>query len=114
MQLDYVICTLLILFFAWLLLHAAMHTKSATLIEGLAPSKTAPSQAAAPSPAAPNPSEIEFIKEQVATVMKTAQQLKTQMIKNEAGIKTNTTNIEKVLQSQNDTNAKMSSMKSAK
>ena len=46
--------------------------------------------------------------------MKTAQQLKTQMIKNEAGIKTNTTNIEKVLQSQNDTNAKMSSMKSAK
>ena len=120
MQLHYVICTLLILFFAWLLLHAAMHTKSDTLIEGFALLKTAPSQAAAPSQgaapsqAAPNPSEIEFIKEQVATVMKTAQQLKTQMIKNEAGIKTNTTNIEKVLQSQNDTNTKLSSMKSAK
>ena len=126
MQLHYATCVLLILFFAWMLLHAAMHTKSATLIEGLAQSKAAPSQAApsnaqaAPSQAAPsqaadpNPSEIAFIKEQVATLMKTAQQLKTQMIKNESGIKNNTTNIEKVVQSQNDTTSQLASMKHAK
>ena len=128
MQLHYATCALLILFFAWMLLHAAMHTKSATLIEGLAPSKAAPSKAApskgdssqaqaAPSPAQaadPNPSEIAFMKEQISTLMKTAQQLKTQMIKNESGIKNNTTNIEKVVQSQNETNAQLTSMKSAK
>ena len=121
MQLHYATCALLILFFAWMLLHAAMHTKSATLIEGLAPSKAAPSKAA-PSKgdssqaqaADPNPSEIAFMKEQISTLMKTAQQLKTQMIKNESGIKNNTTNIEKVLQSQNETNAQLTSMKSAK
>jgi hypothetical protein len=123
MQLHYATCALLILFFAWMLLHAAMHTKSATLIEGLAPSKAAPSKGdssqaqAAPSPAQaadPNPSEIAFMKEQISTLMKTAQQLKTQMIKNESGIKNNTTNIEKVVQSQNETNAQLTSMKSAK
>ena len=114
MQLHYATCVLLILFFAWMLLHAAMHTKSATLIEGLAQSKAAPSQAAPSQAADPNPSEIAFIKEQVATLMKTAQQLKTQMIKNESGIKNNTTNIEKVVQSQNDTTSQLASMKHAK
>lgn len=116
MQLHYVTCALLILFFAWMLLHAAMHTKSATLIEGLdsssssraPPSQTAPAQAPA---ADPNPSEIAFIKEQITTLMKTAQQLKTQMIKNEDDNKKNTINIEKVMQSQNETTAQLASMK---
>ena len=110
MQLHYATCALLILFFAWMLLHAAMRTKSDTLIEGLAPSPTAATTATTTA----NPSEIAFIKEQVATLMKTAQQLKTQMIENETGIKTNTVNIEKVVQSQNDTTAQLASMKSAK
>ena len=47
MQLHYATCALLILFFAWMLLHAAMRTKSATLIEGLAPSPTATATATA-------------------------------------------------------------------
>jgi hypothetical protein len=121
MQLHYATCALLILFFAWMLLHAAMRTKSDTLIEGLAPSPTAAATAATTAATAAaaatttaNPSEIAFIKEQVATLMKTAQQLKTQMIENETGIKTNTVNIEKVVQSQNDTTAQLASMKSAK
>ena len=110
MQLHYATCALLILFFAWMLLHAAMRTKSDTLIEGLAPSPTAATTATTTA----NPSEIAFIKEQVATLMKTAQQLKTQMIKNESGIKNNTTNIENVVQSQNDTTSQLASMKHAK
>lgn len=112
LQLHYATCVFLILFFAWLLLHAAMHhSKSAPLIEGLEPSApsapTAPAAAAAP----PNPSEIAFIKDQIATLAKTAQTLKTQMIKNEKGIQDNTTNIEKVAQSQTETVAQMAAMK---
>ena len=111
MQVHYATCVFLILFFAWLLLHAAMHhSKSAPLIEGLEPSS--PSAAAAAAP--PNPSEIAFIKDQIATLAKTAQTLKTQMIKNETGIQDNTTNIEKVVQSQTETVAQMAAMKSAK
>ena len=109
LQLHYATCVFLILFFAWLLLHAAMHhSKSAPLIEGLEPSApAAPAAAAAP----PNPSEIAFIKDQIATLAKTAQTLKTQMIKNEKGIQDNTTNIEKVAQSQTETVAQMAAMK---
>ena len=112
LQVHYATCAFLILFFAWLLLHAAMHhSKSAPLIEGLEPSApAAPAAAAAP----PNPSEIAFIKDQIATLAKTAQTLKTQMIKNEKGIQDNTTNIEKVAQSQTETVAQMAAMKSAK
>ena len=110
MQVHYATCVFLILFFAWLLLHAAMHhSKSAPLIEGLEPSL--PSAAAA---APPNPSEIAFIKDQIATLAKTAQTLKTQTIKNEKGIQDNTTNIEKVAQAQIETTAKMAEMKNAK
>jgi hypothetical protein len=108
MHVHYATCVFLILFFAGLLLHAAMHhSKSAPLIEGLEPSLPS---AAAP----PNPSEIAFIKDQIATLAKTAQTLKTQMIKNEKGIQDNTTNIEKVAQSQTETVAQMAAMKSAK
>lgn len=106
MQIHYATCVFLILFFAWLLLHAAMHhSKSTSLIEGLDPSA-----AAAP----PNPSDIAFIKDQITTLAKTAQTLKTQMIKNEKDIQDNTTNIEKVAQSQTETTAKLAEMKSAK
>ena len=110
MQLHYATCALLILFFAWMLLHAAMRTKSDTLIEGLAPSPTAATTATTTA----NPSEIAFIKDQIATLAKTAQTLKTQMIKNEKGIQDNTTNIEKVAQAQIETTAKMAEMKNAK
>ncbi len=107
MQIHYATCMFLIMFFAWLLLHAAMHhSKSTSLIEGLDPS-------AAPSSAA-NPSDIAFIKDQITTLAKTAQTLKTQMIKNEKDIQDNTTNIEKVAQAQTETTAKMAEMKSAK
>ena len=110
LQVHYATCAFLILFFAWLLLHAATHhSKSAPLIEGLA---AAPAAAAAEAP--PNPSEIAFIKDQIATLAKTAQTLKTQTIKNEKGIQDNTTNIEKVAQSQTETVAQMAAMKSAK
>lgn len=118
MQVHYATCAFLILFFAWLLLHAATHhSKSAPLIEGLAAAPAAAAAApAAPAAAAapPNPSEIAFIKDQIATLAKTAQTLKTQMIKNEKGIQDNTTNIEKVAQSQTETVAQMAAMKSAK
>ena len=111
MQVHYATCVFLILFFAWLLLHAAMHhSKSAPLIEGLEPSAAAAAAAAPP----PNPSEIAFIKDQIATLAKTAQTLKTQTIKNEKGIQDNTTNIEKVAQAQIETTAKMAEMKNAK
>ncbi len=114
LQLHYATCVFLILFFAWLLLHAAMrHSKSAPLIEGLAEAPAAaPAAAAASAPT--NPSEIAFIKDQLATLAKTAQTLKTQTIKNEKGIQDNTTNIEKVAQSQTETVAQMAAMKSAK
>jgi len=112
MQLHFVICCLLILFFSWMLLHAAFHSKSATLIEGLEQSATAPTAAAAA--AAPNPSEIAFIKDQISDLIKIAQTLQTQMIKNEKDIQDNTTNIEKVAQAQTETTAKLAEMKSAK
>ena len=115
MQMHYATCVFLILFFAWLLLHAAMHhSKSAPLIEGLEPSLPSAAAAGAAAAAPPNPSEIAFIKDQIATLAKTAQTLKTQMIKNEKGIQDNTTNIEKVAQSQTETVAQMAAMKSAK
>jgi len=98
-----------------MLLHAAFHSKSATLIEGLEQSATAPTAAAAAAAAAPpNPSEIAFIKDQISDLIKIAQTLQTQMIKNEKDIQDNTTNIEKVAQAQTETTAKLAEMKSAK
>lgn len=116
MQLHFVICSLLILFFSWMLLHAAYHSKSATLIEGLeqSASASAPTPTPTAAAAAPNPSEVAFIKDQVATLVKTAQTLKTQMMKNEKDLQANTVNVEKVAQSQTETTSKLAEMKSAK
>ena len=123
-MLHSLLCGLLILFFAWLLLHALIYSKSTTLIEGLenspspSPSPSAPS---APSASAPslqaqvdmNTAEIAIMKGQVANIMKTAQDLQAQMIKNEATIQNTTNNIQKVVQSQNDMHSKLADMKSS-
>ena len=109
-MLHSLLCGLLILFFAWLLLHALIYSKSTTLIEGLenspspSPSPSAPS---APSASAPS------LQAQVANIMKTAQDLQAQMIKNEATIQNTTNNIQKVVQSQDDMHSKLANMKSS-
>ena len=111
-----IMCGTLILFFAWILLHSFIYSKSKggfhhRIIEGLEPSPTPTAAASAPVPV--NPAEIEFLKKQVATLQATAVKLKEDMIQNEAGVKNNTDLVQKVMKSQNDTNAKMASMKSA-
>lgn len=119
-MIHYTMCGMLILFFAWMLLHALIYSKSKVgshyrIIEGLEPSPTptapTPTVAAAAAPA--NPAEIEFLKQQVTTLQATAAKLKTAMTQNEAGVKNNTELVQKVVKSQNDTQAKMANMKSA-
>jgi len=121
-MLHSLLCGLLILFFAWLLLHALIYSKSTTLIEGLenspspSPSPSATSASSAPSLQAQvdmNTAEIAIMKGQVANIMKTAQDLQAQMIKNEATIQNTTNNIQKVVQSQNDMHSKLADMKSS-
>ncbi len=117
------ICSFLILFFGFLLLHtfmhplihAGMHSKSSTVIEGLeTAAATKSSQAVAPGPQADiNLAEIATMKAQIATFGETAQKLKEQMIKNEADIQNNTDNVQKVVESQQDMNTKLANMKSA-
>ena len=123
-MIHYTMCGMLILFFAWMLLHALIYSKYKVgshyrIIEGLEPSPTptaptpttptTPTAAAAPA----NPAEIEFLKQQVTTLQATAAKLKTAMTQNEAGVKNNTELVQKVVKSQNDTQAKMANMKSA-
>lgn len=109
-----ILCGTLILFFAWILLHSFIYSKSAfgfhhRIIEGLeTTSTTAP---VVPVPA--NPAEIEFLKKQVASLETTAGKLNAAMIKNEAGVKNNTELVQKVVKSQSDANAKLANMKSA-
>ena len=123
---HYMMCGILILFFAWMLLHAFVYSKlkmgSISIIEGLEPTATAtatatatPTAATATPAAAPpvNPAEIEFLKQQVTALETTAAKLKTAMTDNEAGVKNNTELVQKVVKAQSDTNAKMASMKSA-
>lgn len=98
---------MLILFFAWLLLHALIYSKSGYIIEGLEPSPTPP---ATTTPV--NPAEVEFLKQQVATLEITAAKLNVAMTLNEAGVKNNTDLVQKVVKSQNDTQVKLASMKS--
>lgn len=121
-MLHSLLCGLLILFFAWLLLHALIYSKSTTLIEGLETSPSpSPSAPSAPSASAPslqaqvdmNTAEIAIMKAQVANIMKTAQDLQAQMIKNEATIQNTTNNIQKVVQSQDDMHSKLANMKSS-
>jgi len=103
-----VMCGFLILFFSWMLAHHAFvpHSKSKsnsdTWVEGFV-SKQAHAAAAE--------SEVPELKKQLATLAQTAQQLRTQMISNEAGIQTNTANLQEIIKSQNDANAKLTSMK---
>ena len=131
MHLHSVIHGFFILFFAGLLLHALIYSKS-TVVEGLDPAATAtaaPATAApataAPANAAPdatkvpsqvqvdeNTAEIAILKGQIATLMQTAQTLKTQMLQNEVGIQNNTNSIQKVVQSQTDMQTKLANAKS--
>jgi len=142
MHLHSVIHWFFILFFAGLLLHALIYSKS-TVVEGLdptaapatataAPATAAPATAApataAPATAAPataekavtpsqvqvdeNTAEIAILKGQIATLMQTAQTLKTQMLKNETGIQNNTNSIQKVVQSQTNMQTKLANAKS--
>jgi hypothetical protein len=125
MHLHSVIHWFFILFFAGLLLHALIYSKS-TVVEGLDP--TAAPATAAPATAAPataekavtpsqvqvdeNTAEIAILKGQIATLMQTAQTLKTQMLKNETGIQNNTNSIQKVVQSQTNMQTKLANAKS--
>jgi hypothetical protein len=130
MNLHSVIHGFFILFFAGLLLHALIYSKS-TVVEGLDPAATAATAAptAAPvSDATPdatkkavvpsqvqvdeNTAEIAILKGQIATLMQTAQTLKTQMLQNEVGIQNNTNSIQKVVQSQTDMQTKLANAKS--
>lgn len=119
MQLHSVIHWFFILFFAGLLLHALLYSKS-TVVEGLDPT-AAPAAPAAPAEKAVAPSqvqvdentaEIAILKGQIATLMQTAQTLKTQMLKNEVGIQNNTNSIQKVVQSQTNMQTKLANAKS--
>lgn len=130
---NMILCSILILFFSWLLLHALLYSKSESIIEGLDPSPSpSPSSSPSPSPSpssspspSPSPSkstqaqidentaEIALLKTQIASLMTTATQLNALMTQNETGIKNNTDMLQKVVQSQNDTNAKLSNMKKA-
>lgn len=109
MHLNTVMCGLLILFFSWMLAHHAFvvpHSKSKSnsdsWVEGFVPKQ---------AEAAAAESEVPELKKQLATLAQTAQQLRTQMISNEAGIQQNTANLQEIIKSQNDTNAKMAEMK---
>jgi hypothetical protein len=102
---------MLILFFTWLLLqHALIYSKSGYIIEGLEPSPT-PSATTTTTPV--NPADIEFLKQQVATLETTAAKLNATTTQNETGIKNNTALVQKVVKSQTDTQTKLASMKSS-
>ena len=105
MHVNTAMCGLLILFFSWMLAHHAFvpHSKSKsnsdTWVEGFVPNQADQSEV------------VSELKKQIETLAQTAQQLRIQMISNEAGIQTNTANILEIIKSQNDTNAKMAEMK---
>jgi len=117
------LCGFLIVFFSWLLLHALIYSKSdGRIIEGLEQSESAAEPAAEPAASKGTPSraltdentvQIGILKKQIASLMTTATKLNTDMLKNEASIKKNTEMIQKVVDSQNATNAKMADMKKA-
>jgi len=129
------VCGVLILFFAWLLIHAFIYSKFNHIIEGLDPAATmgpttgptmgpttgptmGPTMGPTTGPTPPdqmdeNPAQIAIIKKQIASLIDTATQLTTAMNQNEAGIKNNTALIQKVMQSQIELNTKLDSMKKA-
>jgi len=113
-HLQLVMHGLFIAFFAWLLLHALLvHSKSSSsrgpLIEGLDATTTATTSPQAQ--ADENTAEIAVLKGQIATLMQTAQTLKTQMLQNETSIQNNTKSIQQVVQSQADTTNKLAASK---
>ena len=113
-----ILCSILILFFSWLFIHALFYSKSQSVIEGLDPSASpsaspSPSSKSAQSQLDENTAAIALLKTQIASLISAAMQLNTIMIQNEVGIKNNTDMIQKVVKSQADTNAKLASMKKA-
>lgn len=124
-----ILCGILIVFFAWVLLHALMYSKSGEgrIIEGLEPSPPPTATTAATTATTPvgsdstsmqvqmdeNTAQIAILKKQIASLIATSVQLNETMLQNEAGIKNNTALIQKVVQSQNDTNSKLAGMKRA-
>ena len=109
-----ILCGILIAFFAWLLLHALMYSKSGEgrIIEGLEPS---PPPTATPTPTATatptttpttaavvsdstsmqvqmdeNTAQLAILKNQIASLIATSVQLNETMLQNEDGIKNNT------------------------
>ena len=112
------LCGLLTVFFAWLLLHALIYSKSdgGRIIEGLEPT-AAPTAAPTGTPIQvstdENTAQLAILKKQIASLVATATQLNTDPLKNETGIKNNTEMIQKVIQSQTAANAKLAGMKKA-
>jgi hypothetical protein len=95
-------------------LHALFYSKS-NVIEGLDQSPSTPGQStpgqSTQAQIDENTAQIELLKTQIASLMTTATQLNIVMAQNEAGIKNNVDMIQKVVQSQNDSNAKLANMK---
>jgi hypothetical protein len=127
-MLSIVMHVALILFFAWILLHALIYSKSVgRVIEGLegngataTPTPTPTDASAPPAPPATqaqideNTAEIAILKSQLINLINTSTQLNAAMAANEKGVQQNTDLIQKVVQSQNDTNTKLANMKSTK
>lgn len=106
-----ILCSILILFFSWLLLHALFYSKS-NVIEGLDPSESSESsEQSTQAQIDENTAQIALLKTQIASLMTTATQLNALMAQNETGIKNNVDMIQKVVQSQNESNAKIANMK---
>lgn len=130
---NMILCSILILFFSWLLLCALFYSKSENIIEGLDPSPPSPTSSSSPSPtssSSPSPTSsssdmskqaqidentaaIAELKTQIASLISTASQLNAQSTQNEIGITNNTAMIQKVIQSQLETNQKIANMKKA-
>ena len=126
-----ILCGILILFFAWLLIHAFIYSKSNSqyrIIEGLDPSAS-PTTAPKTAPTTPvgskgtltpsqtqideNTAQIAILKTQIASLINTSTQLNATMLQNEVGIKNNVDGIQKVVKSQADMQTKLANMKSA-
>ena len=130
-----ILCGILILFFAWLLIHAFIYSKSNSqyrIIEGMDPSAS-PTTAATTAPTTgattaattattpsqtqtqidENTAQIAILKTQIASLVNTATQLNAATLQNEAGIKNNVDGIQKVVKSQADMQTKLANMKSA-
>ena len=90
-------------------------TPTATPAPTPTPTPTATAAAAASGQAQidENTAQIAILKKQIASLIDTATQLTATMKQNETGIKNNTALIQKVMQSQTDSNAKLASMKKA-